>query len=180
MTVHIALLRAANVGGHGKVRMGELRRLLEELDLTGGRSLLQSGNLVFRSESRSTRELESLLEREAERRLGLTTDFIVRTSEEWASVRRRNPFPAEAEQHPARLLVVFFKDAPEPSDATRLRGILPGPETVRVDGKHAYVDYPAGIGRSRLTLPWLEKRLGTRGTARNWNTVSKLGTIARE
>jgi uncharacterized protein (DUF1697 family) len=37
--------------------------------------------------------------------------------------------------------------------------------------------YPDGIGRSNLTGALIEKKLGTRGTARNWNTVLKLRNL---
>jgi uncharacterized protein (DUF1697 family) len=37
--------------------------------------------------------------------------------------------------------------------------------------------YPEGVGSSRLTTALIEKKLGTRGTARNWNTVLKLGAM---
>ena len=42
---------------------------------------------------------------------------------------------------------------------------------------HAYIVYPNGIGRSRLTNTLIERTLGTRGTGRNWNTVLKLGGL---
>jgi uncharacterized protein (DUF1697 family) len=42
----------------------------------------------------------------------------------------------------------------------------------------AYIVYPDGIGRSRLTNQLIEKMLGTRGTGRNWNTVLKLDALA--
>jgi len=49
-----------------------------------------------------------------------------------------------------------------------------GPEMVRAVGRQAYVTYPAGIGRSKLTHTLIESKLGCRGTGRNWNTVLKL------
>src|SRR5688572_6487228 len=70
MTTHVALLRGINVGGKNMVAMADLRALLDELGLTDGKSLLQSGNLVFRSERRTAAALEKLLEKEASRRLG--------------------------------------------------------------------------------------------------------------
>ena len=69
--------------------MADLRDLLTELGFVDGRSLLQSGNLVFRSPARTGAHLERLLEAEAEKRLGLQTDFFVRTTEEWVVALRR-------------------------------------------------------------------------------------------
>jgi uncharacterized protein (DUF1697 family) len=178
VTVHIALLRGVNVGGNKMVAMSDLRDLLAKLGFADARTLLQSGNLVFRSDARTGAALERLLEAEAKKRLGIEADFLVRTAKEWKAVIARNPFPAEAERDPSRLVVTFLRDAPDEPAVESLRSAIVGPEVVRADGRHLYVVYPNGMGRSKLTHALLEKRLGTRGTARNWNTVLKLGALA--
>lgn len=180
MVVHVALLRAVNVGGHGAVAMGDLRELATSLGLSEARTLLQSGNLLYRTDRRSTRDLETQLESAARKRLGLTTDFMVRTAREWTSVRSSNPFPDEARNDPGRLVTVFLKGAPAPGAEARLREAIRGPERVGVVGCQAYVVYPDGTGRSRLTLAVMENKLGFRGTGRNWNTVTKLGLLSSE
>ena len=174
MTTHIALLRGINVGGHKQVAMAYLRQLLGNLGFADVQSLLQSGNLVFRSKKRPSARLELLLETESRRRLGLETEFFVRTAEEWQDVIARNPFRAEAHRDPGHLLVMFLKDAPEARNIKALQTAITGRETVRGDGRQLYITYPDGVGRSKLTNAVIEKRLGTRGTARNWNTVLKL------
>ena len=62
MTTHVALLRAINLGGHKPVAMADLRDLLTRLGFENPRSVLQSGNLIFRSATRSGARLERLLE----------------------------------------------------------------------------------------------------------------------
>jgi uncharacterized protein (DUF1697 family) len=178
MTIHLALLRAINVGGHKQVAMADLRDLLTRLGFADVRSLLQSGNLVFRGGAQTSAQLERLLETEAEKRLGLQTDFFVRTAEEWKAIVAQNPFPEEAERDPAHLAVMFLKDAPDAKTVEALQAAIRGPEIVRADGRQAYIVYPIGIGRSRLTNRLIEKKLGTRGTGRNWNTVLRLGALA--
>src|SRR5213593_1659165 len=177
MTIYIALLRGINVGGHKMVAMSDLRDLLTQLGFMDARSLLQSGNLIFRSDARVGVNLERLLEAEAEKRLDLRTDFVVRTAEEWKAIVARNPFRDEAERDPAHLLVMFLKDAPDVKNVEALQAAIMGPELVRAQGRQAYIVYPSGIGRSRLTSTLIEKKLGTRGTGRNWNTVLKLGAL---
>lgn len=176
--MHLALLRGINVGGHRQVAMSDLRELLTVLGFTDPRSLLQSGNLVFRGARRKGAELERLLEGEAEKRLGLRTDFFVRTAEEWKGIVAGNPFRDEAERDPGHLLVVLLKRAPDGEQVEALRASITGPEVVRASGRHLYVVYPAGVGRSRLTNVLIEKKLGTSATGRNWNTVLKLGGLA--
>jgi len=174
---HVALLRAVNLPGHNKIAMRDLVELLGALGMSDARSLLQSGNLVFRSNRRSAAELERQLEVAMRERLGLATDVMVRGAEDWRTVIARNPFPAEAERDPGHLLVVFLKDAPGRGAEAALRDAITGREVVKVDGRHAYIVYPDGVGRSRLTTSLIERKLGTRGTGRNWNTVLKLGAL---
>lgn len=178
MSTHLALLRAINLPAHNKVAMSDLRDLLAQLGFGAPRSLLQSGNLVFQSPTRTGPRLERFLEVEAQKRLDLHTDFMVRTAGEWDTVVAHNPFPDEAKRDPAHLLVMFLKDAPDAQAVKLLSAAITGREIVRADGKHAYIVYPDGVGRSRLTTAIIEKRLGTRGTGRNWNTVLKLGALA--
>ncbi|HEY8368478.1 MAG TPA: DUF1697 domain-containing protein [Thermodesulfobacteriota bacterium] len=179
MSVHIALLRAINVGGRNQVAMSDLKALLADLGFPGARSLLQSGNLVFESEGRTGAELEDLLEAETERRLEVRADYLVRTAREWQEIVARNPFPREAKDDPSRLVVMALKAAPAAKNVKALEAAIKGRERVRVAGRHAYIVYPDGIGRSKLTTALIEDRLGTRGTGRNWNTVLKLLEMTR-
>ena len=158
--------------------MADLRDLLTRLGLAEVQSLLQSGNLVFRSTARARGPLERLLEGEAKQRLGLQADFFVRSAKEWQAIVAHNPFRQEAKRDPGHLVVMVLKQAPDPRNVKALRAAITGPEIVHVVGKQAYITYPDGIGRSRLTNALIEKALGTRGTSRNWNTVLKLNAVA--
>jgi len=178
-TTVIALLRAVNVGGRKPVPMSDLRGWLEELDFSDVRSVLQSGNLVFRSDAIVGADIERFLETEAANRLQLNTDFFVRSVPEWKRIIERNPFGEEAQRDPGHLLVLFLKDVPGNANVEALQGSISGPEIVRFDGRQAYAVYPAGIGESRLTIAAIEKKLGVRCTGRNWNTVQKVFAIAR-
>jgi len=177
---HVALLRAVNLPGHNRVAMADLRQLLAGLGLGDPQSLLQSGNLVFRGDGRSSAELEHLLENAAARRLDLRTDFFVRSAEEWAGLIAGNPFPDEARRDPGHLVVMFLKEAPDRAAVTALQQAITGREVVRAQGRHAFVVYRDGIGRSRLTSAVIEAKLGTRATGRNWNTVLKLGALTEQ
>lgn len=175
---HIGLLRAVNLPSHNKIGMADLRELLAALGMEDVRTLLQSGNVVFRSDGLSAAQLESVLERAAAKRLGLETDFFVRTASDWKAIVAGNPFPEAAARDPGHLLVMFLKEAPDREHATALQGAIKGREVVRIKGRHAYVVYPDGIGRSPLSTALVQKTLATRATGRNWNTVLKLAALA--
>jgi thiosulfate dehydrogenase len=101
----------------------------------------------------------------------------VRTPKDWKELVAGNPFPAEAKDDPSHLVVVFLKKAPAAGDVKALQEAIKGREVVRAKGRHAYAVYPDGIGRSKLTMALIEKKLGAAGTARNWNTIMKIGAM---
>lgn len=177
-TVRIALLRAVNLGAHNKVAMADLRALLTDLHFDQPRTLLQSGNLVFDSAGPPA-ALEALLAGEAQKRLGLVTDFFVRTDSEWQTIIAANPFPAAAQADPAHLVLLACKDAPDHKAEAALQAAITGRETFRVLGRQLYCVYPDGIGDSKLTAGLIERKLGTRVTGRNWNTVLKLAALSQ-
>lgn len=178
MTTYIALLRAVNLGPHKKVSMAALRELAVALSLRDSQTLLQTGNLVFASR-KAAPALETLLEAEAEKRMGLTTEFFVRDLEAWDAIVAANPFPEAAEHDPSHLVVMPLRAAPEEPAIAALRAAIKGRETVSIVGREAYIVYPDGIGRSKLTSRVIESKLRTRGTGRNWNTVVKLAALGK-
>jgi uncharacterized protein (DUF1697 family) len=180
LTCNIALLRAVNVTGYNRVAMTDLRGLLTNLGLENPRSLLQSGNLLFHGGRRSPIQLERLLERETASRLDLQTDFFVRTGAEWQQIVAANPFRREAARDPGHLIVMFLKAAPSAEHLRSLRAAIKGREVVDINDRHAFIVFPDGVGRSRLTTTLIERKLETRGTGRNWNTVLKLSALASE
>jgi uncharacterized protein (DUF1697 family) len=174
----IALLRAVNVAGRS-VAMADLRALLADLGCGNPRTLLQSGNAVFTVKT-ALATLEKKLEAEAQRRFGMPVAFMLRSAAEWHAIIARNPFPAAAQDDPGHLLLMALKCAPSAAAIKALRDGYEGPETIHVAGREAYLIYPEGVGRSKLTNALIERKFGVSGTARNWNTVLKLAVLAAQ
>lgn len=161
-----AFLRGINVGGHNRVSMADLRALFADLGHTDATTLVQSGNVLFGARGADLAALEGRLEQEFAARFGFASRFLLRARNELAEVASRNPFPA-AQADPATLHVVFLRDAPA---AEAIAALVPSPpDLFVVDGRHVYVHYPAGAGRSKLKLD-----LGVPATARNWNTLTRV------
>src|SRR5262245_18667120 len=179
MTSYAALIRAVNLGPHNRVPMSELRIMLSKLGMKDAQTLLASGNAVFRSDLAAAADLEQKLEAGCTKHFKLTTDFFVRTLKDLEAVIEANPFPKEAKEDPGHLLVLFLKDAPTRASVSALQSAIIGRETVKVVGRQGYFVYPDGVGNSRLTITVIEKKLGTRGTGRNWNTVLKLAALLK-
>lgn len=146
MPVHIALLRAINVGGHKPVAMADLCDLLAHLGMRDVRSLLQTGNLVFRSDARKSGPLEQLLGAEAARRLDLHTDLFVRSASSATAgvsggARFRGLWPRRVSDRPDirgnRPHIVVGHVGPAPH-----RHRLPGPGLMRGNPALDLLDQP--------------------------------------
>ena len=177
MSLYVALLRAVNVGGTAAVKMADLKAMAGDMGFDAVQTVLQSGNLVFRAASGKDRGLESRIEAELERRFKLKTTVIVRSAGAWAKLVDGNPFGAEAKADPSHLLVMPLNAEPAAGAEAALQAKIKGREEARVVGDVAYIVYPDGIGRSKLTIAVIERALGVVGTARNWNTVMKLAAL---
>ena len=174
----VALLRAVNVGGTGKLAMADLRAFFGELGFPEAKTVVQTGNVVFQS-GIAPATLEKKFETEAGKRLGLKSDFMLRSAAEWRRIVRANPFAAFAETDPASMVVAFAKAAPTKDASSALEAATQDlPEELKVVGREIYVKYPNGQGRSKLDLAKLErKHPSIRATARNWNTVMKIAAL---
>lgn len=169
MTVYVALLRALNVGGTGLLAMSALKAICERIGFDGVRTVLQSGNVVFRSpQSRSSTQARLAAALAATMKSPVTV--ILRTPAELRGTLKNNPFP-KAETN--RVIVFFSEERP---DRTALEGLMiPGHEEVRLAGREIFVHYPDGQGRSKLKLPHAKT-----ATGRNLNTVARLLDAADE
>jgi uncharacterized protein (DUF1697 family) len=181
MTTWIALLRAVNVGGDNLIKMSDLRDLLAGLGLENVRTHLQSGNAVFSARSKDQKKLSQEISGAIHQAHGHLPEVILRTPDELRSALDRVPFDASA--NPSQVIINFLLDTADPEgarDLARELAAYEGPETVVVHESEVFIHYPEGMGRSKLNRVPMEKLLGTRGTARNLNTVRKLLEMAEE
>jgi len=163
MPCFIALLRAVNVGGTGKLPMASLKTICEAAGFSKAQTYIASGNVVFESdvgEGAVKAALEAALERFAGRKIGV----VVRSAAEMAAVLASNPF----RDAPGNRVMAIFLDAAPPADALEAaRGMQD--EHMRLGLREIYVHYPSGMGGSKLRIP-----AASQGTARNMNTVARL------
>ena len=169
MTAWVALLRAVNVGGTGKLAMGDLKTMCDELGFASARTYIASGNVVFKS-TKSEAAIKAALEKRLETYAGKPVGVLIRSAAEMAQVAASNPFPKLA---PNRTMALFLDRAP-PTDA--LEGVRnQKDEKIRLGRREIYVHYGEGMGSSKLIIPAAKA-----GTARNMNTVATLAKIAAE
>jgi uncharacterized protein (DUF1697 family) len=166
MATFVALLRAVNVGGTGKLPMTELKAMCEKLGFTNVQTYIASGNVVFESR-KSEASVKAALESALQKYAGKPVGVLVRTPAELAKVAEGNPFPNE----PTKWTVAIFLDEPPPKDTlSTIRGA--DGEEVKLGKREIYVHYGCGMARSKLRIP-----AAAAGTARNMNTVAKLAEL---
>lgn|SRR5262245_27375447 len=168
VTAYIALLRAVNVGGTGKLPMAELKAMCEAAGHANVRTYIASGNVVFESASSEARikaELEAALAAYAGKAVGV----LIRTADEMADVLASNPFP---QAPPNKTVAIFLDEPPAPEALKAVTGRM-GEEIALGGAREIYVHYRNGLGRSKLRIP-----AARMGTARNINTIAKLAAMA--
>ncbi|MEA2255523.1 MAG: hypothetical protein QOG35_1568 [Solirubrobacteraceae bacterium] len=174
----VALLRGINVGRHKRVRMADLRTLLQDAGYRDVRTHLQSGNVVATAPIAAAKVAPAMRDLIAGA-LGLTVDVVVRTASELAAIVDADPL-GKADADGSKHLVVFLSDAPDPDAVARLEAEDFGPERWAVRGLEVYVWYPGGFRDSPLGKALSARPLAPIATARNWNTVTRVLEIARE
>ena len=172
--IHVALLRGINLGSKRRVAMADLRTWLTDLGYTDVRTLLQSGNAVFRSDRRPAtvrRELESALAEGA----GFTVDVVLRTAAELRAVVNADPL-GDVVTDPSRYLVSFLD---VPGTWPEIDAAAYEPERVHLAEREAYFWLPDGQIKSKI-FGAFPTRKGEVATVRNWNTVTKLLAMAEK
>lgn len=169
MKTYVALLRAINVGGTGKLAMSDLRQLCQDCGFEDAATYIQSGNVVFRSRLAEA-GVKKALEQALTEKMGKPFGVLVRTGKELLDVVDKNPFP---KVDPARVLVMFLDEPPPPDSLKTI--VIPTREELALEGRELFIHYPDGMGQSKLKMPFQKV-----GTGRNLNTTRKLAAMAQE
>ena len=177
MAAFICFLRGVNVGGKGKVPMADLRTLLEGLGFEKVKTLLQSGNVVFAAKGGTATALAGKIEAAIARRFAYQSDVHLLTPPELRCIVEANPYPAEAKKDPSHLVVRFVAKPLDKAAQSALAATAAEGEKFKVTPGALFLYYAHGIARSKLGST-LDRKDGPRGTARNWNTVTKLLDLA--
>jgi uncharacterized protein (DUF1697 family) len=165
MAKYVALLRAINVGGIGKLPMTDLKALCEDAGFAHVQTYIASGNVVFESKD-SEAKVKAALEQRLHAYAGAPIGVVVRTAAEMAAVLEANPFPKAA---PSQAVAIFLD---KPRDALD-HAVHVNDEKMALGRREIFVHYGSGIGRSKLRIPAAKT-----GTMRNMNTIAKLAELA--
>jgi uncharacterized protein (DUF1697 family) len=175
LPTYAAMLRGINLGSHKRISMADLRRLFEELGARNVQTYVVSGNVVFESPPGSRAELARKIRDRIQADLGHDVTIVLRTAAEMAEVAATKPFGSDDDEH---LYVTFLEEKPEASRVKVLDGAPFAPDAFEIRGTEAYLHFPNGYGRSKLSNEWFERKLGVSATSRNWRTVTALAELS--
>lgn len=176
MQTYIALFRGINVGGHGKLPMAGLKRLLEQEGCIGVQTYIQSGNAVFRRPATDIAGLERRIRAGVLKHHGFEPRVIVLAQQELARAVAANPFE-DADANPKSVHLFFLAERPGRIDWSPFETVRAKSERYELKGRVLYLHTPDGFGTSRLAER-VERLLGVAATARNWRTVTTLPGMA--
>jgi uncharacterized protein (DUF1697 family) len=173
--VFIALFRGINVGGNNIIKMAELRVLFQELGFADPQTYVQSGNVVFRASEADNGSLATAIGEAVKTRFGFAPHIIVRSAAEWSEVIAANPFP---DFNIAKNLHAYILDTePTVANIDDLAGKERLAGEYAIKGRVLYLYTPEGLLKSNLPV-LIERSLRVPMTARNWNTVLALQSLA--
>lgn len=182
MPTYVALLRAVNLGGYGKLPMADFRKLLAELGYRNVETYIQSGNAVFDTPGPPAKVGKSVAAA-LEKLMGAPAGVLIRTHEELDRIIAANPYKTEAAADGTRVHVAFLSAHPAPGAVSMLDRIITQYPQRRdhyhLSGTTLYLHLPDGAAETKFSGKTLDRATGVIGTARNWNTVLKLHEMSK-
>lgn len=180
MPLYVSFLRGINVGGHKKIKMADLRQLYASLGLREVRTILQSGNVVFRTDETNLRDVKRRIEAGILDAFGFEVSAILRSAKAFRDLNARQPFDDGQLSQGGKIAIVFLDEEPSEFALSELRDSNPGREIIHARGNELYIFYVDGMAGSKLNNKRIESTLKTTASARNWNTCQRLLKLLNE
>jgi uncharacterized protein (DUF1697 family) len=177
MTFYIALLRGINVGKHNRIKMADLKSLLETMGLEKVKTYIQSGNVLFEAKD-GAEQLSQHLEDKISKTFGFPVPVILRKAEEYEQIIYDCPYSMDSLKEGESIQLAFLAEEPSEEKIDLLHNFESSPDECFIKGKEVYLLLRQSILDSKLAaqLP----KLGVPATVRNWKTVVKLSVMVEE
>lgn len=174
MKKYIAILRGINVSGQKLMKMAELKTYLKDLNFNNVSTYIQSGNISFESGSSNQKEMEAQIGNKIKEKYDFEVPIIVKSAEEMKRIAENNPFLNHRQEDSSKLYVTFLADEPDIELVNKFRTINYAPDEFIVVEKVLYGFVPVSYGNTKFSNNFIESKLKTTATTRNWKTVLKL------
>ena len=176
---YVSLLRGINVSGQKSVRMSDLKSLYEDLGLRDVVTYIQSGNVVFSSDSKDKNALAKKITQGIKKQYLFDVPVEIRTHAELKKIIQSCPFGSvDVARDGSKVLVSFLSQKPDLKLVQQLLDYATSSEKLAHQGKEIYLFCPDGYGKSKLSNAFLEKKLDVQATTRNWKSIHKLTELS--
>ena len=179
MVTYICFLRGINVSGQKKIKMVELKEAFECMGFDQVTTYIQSGNVVFKTESTPTDQLELAIEAMLKTHFGFDIAVIVLTHDELTNAVQNNPYVKDQEKEEKKLYLAYLKELPTTENKDLLARYDYFPEVYQINEKVLYFYAANGAGRAKMNTNFFEAKLKVKATMRNWRTSNKLLELSK-
>ncbi|MGB5555396.1 MAG: DUF1697 domain-containing protein [Flavobacteriaceae bacterium] len=180
METYVVLLRGINVGGHKKIKMAELRTMLEKHDFKNVRTYIQSGNVVLNSDEKNAHIVEQKIQLALRDTFGFDVPVLVKSVTDLNIILRENPFQESEDLANNRVYFVLLQEAPATDSINSIDPKNYPSEQYHITNACVYLLFGEGFGNAKLNTNELERKLKVSATARNYRTMTKLLELTKE
>jgi len=178
---YISILRGINVSGQKKIKMADLKSLYESLEFENVITYIQSGNVIFDTQTQNKQEIITAIESAIQSTYGFHVPVQIRTMQEISKLISSIPFnDVNLIENNTKVLITFLSSQPTKSAIEFLQKYIIEPERLIVNNKHVYLYCPNGYGKSKLSNTFIEQKLDVSATTRNWKTVCQLEKLTEQ
>lgn len=178
--IYVALLRGINVGGKSKIEMSKLKKTFEGLDFKNVKTYINSGNVIFKTESENPTDITNKIESAIKKDFGFEVKVLLRDLNAMKSVVKALPLLWKNDKE-MKCDVMFlwnefdqrsiFKQIPFNKKIEDSK-YIPGAILWRVDRLNQ--------SKTRIIKHLMGSKLYREMTIRNCNTVRKLYELMME
>lgn len=178
MQTYIAFLRGINVGGNKIIKMALLKDMLEKLGFGKVATYIQSGNVVFQSQSEDTANLAAQIAAAIKETFGFEVIIFLKSLAELKSIILLNPYAGIPLQAEERIYFTMLSGQPQEEKWAAMVQKNEGPDEVSLQNDVAYLYCRGGYNRTLFSNPFMEKQLKLSATTRNLETMAKMLELA--
>lgn len=171
MITHICILRGINVGWHNKITMDMLAQQFTELGFGEVQTYIQSGNVLFHADETDTERLTHMISHMISQTRDLDIPVQVKTVDQWRQIIKSCPY---SKWNTDNLYVTLLSSPPVKKWTPDLIAACTQWEEFSIVDQQVYLLCPQWYGTTKLSNSYLEKKLKTQATTRNWNTMNAI------
>jgi len=177
---YIVLLRGINVSGKNKLKMADLRAMLEGMNFEQVQTYIQTGNIMLEADEMLNTKLAESIKAQIKTTFDYDVPTLVLRIGEWRDIFQNNPFLQKRNEDIKALYVTILAELPDNEMLNAVKDFQHKADEFQVIGKNIYIFCPDGYGRTKLTNTFFERKLKVAATTRNWKTVTKLMELSEE